>query len=181
MVKLFLSTLLLCTISMFSGCRKQVSTLQDISVEKAAVPVQTDLFKGVDTSDEVSFIEAQLVDDMAENVRKSLQVIYFQYNSFLLSSDATEKLAVAAAFLNENAGLRVLIEGHCDERGSSEYNMGLGERRALAVKEYLLNYGIKSVRIEITTLGKEQPASVDCRDEECHSLNRRSAFKVLAR
>jgi peptidoglycan-associated lipoprotein len=59
--------------------------------------------------------------------------------------------------------------------------MGLGENRARVVKEYLLNIGVQPIRVETTSYGKEQPASGNCRDDQCHSLNRRDEFRVLAR
>ena len=164
------------------GCRKQVSTLQDVS----SVPVDSTFkdpqpFAYVDTTDEAIFREAQLADELDRKVREMLTPVYFEYNSYQLTSQSLDHLAEIGVFLKENSGLRVLIQGHCDERGSSEYNMGLGERRSRAVKDYLQNYGLMPIRIEITSLGKEQPAIAGCADEECHSKNRRSEFKVLAR
>lgn len=164
------------------GCGKQVSTLMDVSrdpVQKAAP--QTDLFKGVDTTDEVSFAEADLASELASKVKENLNTIHFEFNSYSLDEEAVQKLLTAAKFLNEYSGIRILIQGHCDERGSSEYNMGLGERRAKAVRDYLLNLGILPIRIEVTSLGKEMPLITGCTDESCHWQNRRAEFKVLAK
>jgi len=164
------------------GCRKQVSTLMDVprdTVQKATP--QPDLFKGVDTTDEVSFIEADLASEIASKVKENLNTIHFEFNSYSLDDEAVQKLFTAAKFLNEYSGIRILIQGHCDERGSSEYNMGLGERRARAVRDYLLNLGILPIRIEITSLGKEMPLITGCADESCHRQNRRAEFKVLAK
>ncbi len=164
------------------GCRKQVSTLMDVPrdpVQKTAP--QPDLFKGVDTTDEVSFVEADLAGELASKVRENLNVIYFEFNSFSLDDEAVQKLLTAAKFLSEYSGIRVLIQGHCDERGSSEYNMGLGERRAKAVKDFLLNLGILPIRLEVTSLGKEMPVISGCIEESCHRQNRRAEFKVLAK
>ncbi|MBN1983445.1 MAG: OmpA family protein, partial [Chitinivibrionales bacterium] len=91
------------------------------------------------------------------------------------------KLEMAARFLGRYPNVRILVEGHCDERGSSEYNMGLGENRGRAVKNYLNNYGIQSMRVEVTSWGKERPVNRGCTDEECHAKNRRAVYKVLSK
>ncbi len=173
----------ICLAALAGGCRKQKSTLQTVPAEKPAVDSAFSNFKAfnVDTSDEAVFREAQLAEDLALRAKEALKTIYFDYNSFNLTGDATGSLASAAYFLKDNPGIRVLIQGHCDERGSSDYNMGLGERRAKAVKDYLENFGIPSFRMEFTSLGKEQPAIAGCSDEQCHYQNRRSEFRVLAR
>ncbi|HON11340.1 MAG TPA: OmpA family protein [Chitinispirillaceae bacterium] len=165
------------------GCRKQKSTLQDIPVQQPADSVFSDFkpFADVDTSDNAIFKEAQLADDLAIRAREALRPVYFEYNSYNLTSEAVEALTIAAKFLKDNPGMRVLIQGHCDERGSSEYNMGLGERRAKAVRDYMENYGVAPIRMEVTSMGKEQPVIPGCTNEECHSKNRRSEFVALAR
>lgn len=149
-------------------------------VQKIATP-QPDPFAGVDTSDEVSFNEADLAAELASKVKENLNTVHFDFNSFNLNDDAVQKLITAAKFLKEYSGIRILIQGHCDERGSSEYNMGLGEKRARAVKDYLLNLGILPVRVEVTSLGKEQPVVPACNQESCHWQNRRAEFIVLAK
>ena len=174
------SFILIITLSIV-GCRKKVSLIQDSSNNTDTSFHEINPFSNVDTSAGAAFKEAVLSEELAKKVKEALQVIYFDYNSFQLNSDATDRLQIVADFLRENTGLRVLIAGHCDERGSSEYNMGLGENRARVVKDYLLNIGIKPIRIETTSYGKEQPASAFCRDDQCHSKNRRDEFKVLAR
>lgn len=182
MVRVF-TLLILAALFFVNGCRKQVSTLQDTPknpVEKTVVE-EANPFEGLDTSSEVSFVEADLASELAEKVKQNLQTVYFDFNSYQINSVSIEKLVVAAKFLKENMGLRILIKGHCDERGSSEYNMGLGEKRAKAVKDFFLNYGIQPIRLEATSLGKEQPAIPMCGDDSCHMKNRRAEFAVLGR
>jgi peptidoglycan-associated lipoprotein len=127
-------------------------------------------------SDEDTFKPIPLEDKFRENLR----TIYFDYDSYAFKSGVTDQLAIAGNFLMEHSTVRVLIEGHCDERGSSEYNMGLGENRARVVKEYLQNYGISPNRMEITSWGKEKPSLFGCTDDACHSQNRRAEFKLLS-
>lgn len=76
-----------------------------------------------------------------------------------------------------------MAEGNCDERGSSEYNMGLGENRARAVQSYLSNYGISADRVQTTSYGEERPARSGCGkgEDECHAQNRRVEWQVLAK
>jgi len=138
-------------------------------------------FADVDTSDEVSFSEAELEAAFRKEVEQTLVPIYFGYNSFKLSMEATDKLASIADFLERNAGVRILIEGHCDERGSSEYNLGLGENRAKTVKEYLGSLGVAPIRLETTSWGEEKPVEYGCQVEQCHEQNRRVSFVVLSK
>lgn len=183
-LKLISAVILLIAVLFGTGCKKQQSTLQEPVVEKT--PVDTSFaepqsFDNVDTSDDASFNEAELDAEMRRLVEENMKPIYFGYNSFVLSEFEKEQLATAGNFMLKYPKLRILVEGHCDERGSSEYNMGLGENRAKIVKEYLTNFGIESIRFETTSWGKEKPAEPGCGDDQCHQLNRRAEFKVLAR
>jgi peptidoglycan-associated lipoprotein len=121
--------------------------------------------------------------DMDAEARQALQTVYFDFDKYDLRSDAVASLGVAAKFLQEHASFRVLAQGNCDERGSEEYNLGLGERRAKAVKKYLTSYGIAADRIETTSYGKEQLARTGCApdDDPCNQANRRVEWKVLAK
>ena len=173
---------LLVLLLMISGCRKKVSTLEEPKPD--VVPERVDVkpeFAEIDTSDDVSFNEAELEAEFKRKVDENLRAIYFEYDSYVLTQESIEKLAVASNFLMEHSTLRLLIEGHCDERGSSEYNMGLGENRSRVVKDYLANYGIPAIRLEITSWGKERTVTYGCTDDECHSKNRRAEFKVLSK
>ena len=83
--------------------------------------------------------------------------IYFDYDSYLLSSMAEGTLDLQVTWMDQNPNKYILIEGHCDERGTREYNLALGERRANAAKDYLMTYGIASNRISVISYGKERP------------------------
>ena len=164
------------------GCKKQTTTLNDTAVNTA--PVDTSFsepkgFDDVDTSDDASFTGAELDSAMQALVKENMKPIYFGYNSSSLTEDEKSQLSAAGSFMLEYPDLRVLVEGHCDERGSSEYNMGLGENRARQVKEYLINFGVESIRFETTSWGKERPEMTGCGDESCHKMNRRAEFKVI--
>ena len=164
-----------------SGCKKQVTTLPQTDVKPDKTFSEPEPLKDIDTSDDVSFNEADLEAEFQKKVQENLKTIYFKYDSYTLKQEEIDKLGIAGNFLREHTSLRILIEGHCDDRGSSEYNMGLGENRSRVIKNYLVNYGIPAIRIEITSWGKERLANFGCGDESCHAQNRRAEFKVLSR
>lgn len=87
-----------------------------------------------------------------------LDTVYFAYDNSSVSSSQTPKLEAAAKYMSSNPSAGLIVEGHCDERGSAEYNMGLGERRALAVREYLVNLGVPETRLQTISYGAERPA-----------------------
>ncbi|MCK7490253.1 MAG: OmpA family protein [Anaerotruncus sp.] len=95
-----------------------------------------------------------------------------------LSSAALEALMFDAGYLMSNTGFKVLLEGHCDERGTVDYNLALGERRAQSVYDYLVNYGIPASRLSTVSYGKERPFATGT-DEYAFSQNRRVHLRVL--
>jgi peptidoglycan-associated lipoprotein len=107
-----------------------------------------------------------------------LERIHFDFDQFTLSADARRILGENAGYLNANPGLQVVIEGHCDERGSDEYNLALGESRALAAKNYLVSLGIDAKRLSIISYGEEKPL-VNGHNEEAWAQNRRAEFKAV--
>lgn len=100
---------------------------------------------------------------------------YFDYNKSDLRPDARDALSQTAVFLRKNPDVRVVIEGHCDERGTTEYNVGLGQRRADTVKEFLVSLGISADRLSTTSFGKEKPFCTE-HEESCWQQNRRGHF-----
>jgi peptidoglycan-associated lipoprotein len=100
--------------------------------------------------------------------------VYFSYDSAALDGNSKGSLFRQAAFLNANPTLTVTIEGHCDERGTREYNLALGERRAAAARDYLLAQGVDPARIKLISYGKERPAMAGS-NEESWAKNRRAA------
>ncbi|MCO4101620.1 OmpA family protein [Gemmatimonas sp.] len=108
-----------------------------------------------------------------------LETIFFEYDADELRDDARTALDAKIAILNANPGLRIRVAGHCDERGSDEYNIALGRRRAEAAKRYLTDRGIDAARIETSSFGRERPA-VQGTTEEAWSRNRRDEFEITA-
>jgi peptidoglycan-associated lipoprotein len=104
--------------------------------------------------------------------------VYFDYNSDVLSAEGQATLDHQAQWLKQYGNVNVAVEGHCDERGTREYNIALGERRATAAKNYLVGLGVDASRISTISYGKERPAVVG-HDESSWSQNRR-AVTVIA-
>lgn len=104
--------------------------------------------------------------------------IYFDYNRYEIKASQRPILDKLAAYLNKNASQAVVIEGHCDERGSDEYNRSLSERRALAIRDYLNTLGIDNGRMFTMSYGEDRPAVPNATTEAEHRLNRRGQFLV---
>ena len=103
--------------------------------------------------------------------------VLFGYDSSELDDDDRSVLDNQAKFLNQNPSLKVTIEGHCDERGTREYNLALGEKRASAVKDYLISVGINSERVSVVSYGKERPQVLGS-NKAAWSMNRRSVTTI---
>ena len=104
-----------------------------------------------------------------------LEDIRFDFDKFTLSAESRRILAGTARTLKENPELRVQIEGHCDDRGTQEYNLALGQRRAQVAKNYIVNFGIDPGRITIISYGEERPLD-PASNEEAWAENRRAHF-----
>ncbi len=109
-----------------------------------------------------------------------LQTVYFGYDSSNLDSDTKQTLSANADYLKANANVDVQIEGHTDERGGRQYNLALGERRAKAVRDYLVALGVQGKRISTISYGSERPKS-EGSDESAWSQNRRANFVITAK
>jgi peptidoglycan-associated lipoprotein len=110
----------------------------------------------------------------------NLKDVYFDFDKYDIRADDAKVLDGNATWLKSNANNLVLIEGHCDERGTNEYNLALGERRAKATMNYLVSQGIQANRITIISYGKERPVCSE-KSEGCWQKNRRAHFLVKAR
>ncbi|MBL7684891.1 MAG: peptidoglycan-associated lipoprotein Pal [Deltaproteobacteria bacterium] len=111
--------------------------------------------------------------DVRTEANSALKTVYFDFDQYNIRSDAGSTLKQNASWLKDNANINVIVEGNCDERGTNEYNMALGERRANAVKDYLVNLGIAVSRLSTVSYGEEKPVCTE-HDESCWSKNRRA-------
>lgn len=124
-----------------------------------------------------SGVSLEVNGDSDSNRAGALKTVYFDYNSAQVAGGTRDALNSNAEFLKTNASVKVQVEGHCDERGSVQFNLALGERRAKTVRDYLVSQGIAANRVTIISLGKEKPVSFG-HDEESWSKNRRANFLV---
>jgi peptidoglycan-associated lipoprotein len=121
-------------------------------------------------------VEATKVEPgLDELFLREVRDAYFDLDKADIRPDAREALTKTADFLRNYPQLKVTIEGHCDERGSTEYNLALGDRRASAVKQYLVSLGIAATRLNTVSFGKEKPACMES-NETCWQKNRRGHF-----
>jgi peptidoglycan-associated lipoprotein len=114
------------------------------------------------------------------NAEKPLGYVYFELDSSSLSESGRKVLQSNAEWLKRWSSVRVMIEGHCDERGTAEYNLALGDRRARAVHSYLVSLGVAADRLAAVSKGKEQPLCSEPH-ESCWQQNRRGHFVITAK
>ena len=139
--KIFKNTLLIlsaCLVLTACATKKEVSSTSSIKGQ-----MQGDVYTGTDS---VKY----LADGVPDRV-------FFATNESILTTASRETLRAQAAWLRKNSDINVVLEGHADERGTREYNLALGERRANSAKDYLMTYGISSDRISVLSYGKERP------------------------
>lgn len=118
--------------------------------------------------------QADLQNRLRE-LQQKVRDINFDYDRYDIREDAKPILKEVAGMLSRAKGIKVVIEGHCDQRGTTEYNLGLGDRRAHSAKEYLIALGVPSSRIETISFGQEKPLCKEGTDS-CMAKNRRAHF-----
>ena len=136
--------------------------------------------KIADSNKKYSTSEIKVNTDSDSLEAAGLNTVYFPFNSSQLRSSAREILENNSTFLKNHPKVRVQVEGHCDERGSVQYNLALGERRSQSVKDYLVAAGVNPNRITTISFGKERPLSLG-HDEVSWSKNRRGNFVIIAK
>ncbi|HIJ86774.1 MAG TPA: peptidoglycan-associated lipoprotein Pal [Desulfuromonadales bacterium] len=187
-------SLLLVSLLVSSGCAKPDVVKKDEGISPAPVVRQTESpgtdrsasavtpSTPVDTrevSPSSSSFASQLDQQTAANrkLQAALNKIYFNFDSAGLSESARATLAKNAEMLTDKSTVNIRIEGNCDERGSAEYNLALGERRAIAAQHYLVAMGVDSDRLSTISYGKEKP-SAGGNDETAWANNRRAEFII---
>lgn len=171
-------TVLLVLVSFLTvGCAKKPQT-EELS-QVAQTEMQQAKVAEVSEQPITEQAESTLLEgaDSMNNMVSSLMRISFEYDQYVLTADAREILQNNALYL-KSKGVRVQIEGHCDERGSDEYNLALGENRALTVKNYLVSLGVPAERLTVISYGEEIPL-VMASNEAAWAQNRRAEFKEL--
>ena len=184
--------LCLLVVAMLSGCasRKIVTTVEDQSYVPGSAPQAQAPVTEAKVSPPIPppvVKEARIVEQPIAPAPPSQQPtsqarpipelsdIFFDFDRFVIRDDAQSGLEANAGLLKSQSGVKILIEGHCDERGTSAYNLVLGERRAQAATQYLRDLGVPSSQMQITSYGKERPFCAE-HSEACWQSNRRAHF-----
>ena len=168
--------LIIFLVILVAGCAKKYTrSTEDTDSPRGSWEVVKEEKEATETAyvKEEGISERELsVADMAKTV---LMDVLFDYDKYNIKPESRPALDAVASFMNENMNLNIIIEGHCDERGTNEYNLVLGERRAKSTKTYLVSLGIASSRIITITYGEEKPICT-MKDESCWQRNRRAHF-----
>lgn len=172
----------LIAVLMVGGCQKKVtkqSELTPISLDESATDRTAIQEKSESELFQLPSDEAIRSEDVAPDGLQ-FQTIYFEFDQAELNGEARAILSGHAQLLRKYPGVKILIEGHCDERGTIEYNLALGARRAQIVRQYLVNSGIAETRIATLSYGKERPADPG-HHEGAWIKNRRAVFVIRQR
>ena len=169
---------LLFSMPVLMGCQQKVTRAEPPPAKPKTVEIapQIPVPAAPDTG---AFNEAKLQGELLRQAQEALKNIYFNFDESSILPESEAQLTIIGKFMLKHPAIRILITGNCDERGSDEYNIGLGERRANVAKDFLAAYGISKDRLETTSYGKERLAIEGCTDEACHAKNRRDEFTVL--
>lgn len=172
-----------CVVTLFAaGCAKKPVPEAPAMTEQPAVSEMQEQQPAAIKEEPVdeaaaSRAAAEAAEAAARKAASGLMRIYFDFDQYVLTSEAKGILAQDADLLKSAPSVKVQIEGHCDERGSDEYNLALGEKRALATKNYLVSLGIAPERMSVISYGEEMPLD-PAHTEAAWAKNRRAEFKA---
>ena len=173
------------------GCAKQEMIKKDETIPAASLAKPAESAKTTPSAPETGLAKQPVTDttlkETAAQESKTeaqtaagMDTVYFDLDSYTLSPTARDMLVKNAAVMKKKGGVKVRIEGHCDERGSDEYNLALGEKRARAALDYLVTMGVPASRLSVISYGKEKPADPG-HDEAAWARNRRDDFVIVSR
>ncbi len=175
--KLLKGLLIALPVIALSACSSSDSATDGTDGQATTNEAATNGTNGTDTTvvtaveEEAAMTEQQVL----EQALRQEQTVYFAFDNSTISSDYEEMLAAHAAFLSADSSLKVTVEGHADERGTPEYNIALGERRAAAVSKYLETLGVQADQISIVSYGEEKPLEMG-QSSEAYAKNRRAVL-----
>lgn len=184
--KLFLLALLVVGVALFAvGCKSGTKDVETIPApaEPAVEPVEQPVEQPVEVKDEGWKQERPDVAEVAEptiaelNAKGVLKTVFFEFDKSDLSDETRALLRANADWMRAHGKYSVVIQGHCDERGTIEYNLALGQRRAAAVRDYLSSLGVETARMRTVSYGEERPADYG-HTEGAWAKNRRAEFVI---
>ncbi|MEO5357518.1 MAG: peptidoglycan-associated lipoprotein Pal [Nitrospirae bacterium YQR-1] len=157
-----------------AGCADKDTTIRDDSQKQKTVKTQrTD--DGINI-DKEGISGKSLTDEQIKTLMQTVFTdVHFAYNKYDILDEDKQSLRAKADWLLKNPAITILIEGHCDDRGSSEYNLALGDQRAQSVASYLVSLGVAAERMETISFGKEKPLCTE-QNDNCWNANRRAHF-----
>ncbi|MFP3866945.1 MAG: peptidoglycan-associated lipoprotein Pal [Desulfobacteraceae bacterium] len=176
----YVSVVLIAALALASGCaRKTVAPAPPAVEEQEKAVIQEEELEAEAARRGLSHsqVTARARAYGPEGIAFESEDLYFEYDQYTLTTESQELLKKKAAFLRQHPEVVVTIEGHCDERGSSDYNLGLGERRAYSAKSYLVNLGVAPNRLATVSYGEEQPVDPG-QDEIAWAKNRRAHLVI---
>jgi peptidoglycan-associated lipoprotein len=169
---------LMASASLLIGCPKKPTKTAEVVEPPSTPPAAT-----TPKAPEAPAIETPAVQEEeivgAGKIITAMKPVYFDFDKSDIRDDMKPVLQEDAQWLSTNTAIKVQIEGHCDQRGTNEYNLALGQRRADAVKRYLIALGVSAGRLSTISYGEERPVCTQP-DESCYARNRRAQFAAAA-
>lgn len=173
--------LVVCLLVAFSFACKKKAPIEPVKPAEKVEAEQPLEVEKAQPSEEKQLTEEEIFQRKdLEEISKEFKDVFFDFDKYNIREDQVPNLQANADFLKKWKTVRILIEGHCDERGTNEYNMALGWRRANAAKEYLVSLGIDASRIDTISYGEERPFALG-HNEDAWWQNRRAHFVAIAK
>jgi peptidoglycan-associated lipoprotein len=163
--------LLIAAVFLFLGCHKKVEPPMPTTAQSTTSDESEPMPPEVHQNQDLNAVE---IDELT----RLFQPIFFDYNRFEIRDDQTSALQTNVGLLRKYSTVNIILEGHCDERGTEEYNLALGERRAKAVRDYLISHGINANRLETISYGESRPFA-EGHSEVSWQQNRRAQSVVI--
>ncbi len=160
--------LMVLTLFVGVGCAKKKVT----APEKKVIETKPEIKEEIPAKEDIGVVKETIFTSEEEGILKD---IHFDFDKYEIKDKAKPVLRAIADLLITKSNVRITVEGHCDERGTNEYNLALGDQRAKAAKNYLVSLGVSSDRLEIVSYGEEKPICTE-HDEQCWWKNRRAHF-----
>ena len=175
-VTLIITCSILLALAFMNGCASKKKVVeeppkQEVKKPEEPKPAPKPQVKQVPTK--------QVEEKVAELSESALETIYFDFDKSDIRADQRDRMNRNARLLNDNKTVKIRLEGNCDERGTNEYNMALGDRRANSVRQFLMDYGISDSRITTISYGEERPIDAG-HNEDAWAKNRRCEFKITS-
>lgn len=164
-----------------AGCQQKIATKPETPITQQEVIQPQKTAEKVEkiTEPKVSTIESKDIGSKSFDEKEGMfQDVLFDYDKYNVKDMYKPVLQTVSSWMSKNSGARLSVEGHCDDRGTNEYNLALGDRRAKAVKDYLASIGVPSAKIDTISYGEEKPSCTQ-QTEDCWAKNRRAHFVVL--